>query len=990
MLKNNTLENTYDKVEWLSDNLPSITPILHPVRKNIDSNSKAGLWLLSAGKRNAENFFTYAKKVQDFDWADFYENYDGENYFNWMRKELKDFAEIILIDSRTGVTEMGGICTRQLSDSVILFTPPNTQNVSGISEMIKSLKSQHIEMIRGRPLDAIIIPSRIDVSELRDKNNFQSEFLSQIGNIVGEKNAARFWELKIPYIPYYTYHEELVAGASKLSSEGLKDSRKSADLEQAYLAIASLMLDDKFEPLPEKELINPYIGLRPFEESDSDFFYGRSLEISNIIDNVSDHKLLIIAGPTGSGKTSMLQAGVIPSIKIIRQKEKIRIIMLRPGHNIFYNMAVAMLKELGSQNELLNLNINPKELADSIERQDNKYTAALETFFTSINTTFLLIIDQLEEIFTLNYEKTIETFISTITRWRKANPAFSVILSIRSDFLQQLITQFSSANISVPPVINLGVLDQKELRQSIIEPAVKAGLSFEEGLVDRILKDSEKMFLKLPLIQNVLQELYDKRSGNIITHQAYTQLGQMDGLLQDIINKNLRKITPPELELARYVITRLIDVQTYRRRPIKLTDIDKVDFIKLKPFINVGLVAVNFNKQTATETIEFTSDFVFESWSVFNEWIKQDYEFLKWRQVLDNLLDDPKSNQEFAGYLIDSALLEQGQEWLNKYPEALTENEKRFIQKCNELKHNELRKIELEKKKRIIRLGSIIISIALVSFLVIMLLRMYNSSQNLKKFKQELYALDLKSGAEKQSGICDLSTFNNIYNSKYIRESKDSLLKLCLKVNTTINESQAIIDSTDSIIQSLSLEASKSEKITLQSNAIDSSELKLNNVKQRIKYEKNPSKKILLQKDSIRVSEFIDSIISTDTVLRSARRESRKIEQAISVQQQVLSKSNDAVYQKSSWFKKQYFLQFENIKVLLLNLSKSKQSINVEIRDIAVNKEPIATTQIELNQPFTFIYNEYKYIIQLDRIGSAGNNPFTPAAYITLIKYKNN
>ncbi len=84
--------------------------------------------------RAKDQFSAYAQAVQTFDWSDRYADYQGELYFDWLRRQLltQNQIDIVLIDSRTGVTEMGGVCTRQMADVVVSFCVPNAQNLSGV------------------------------------------------------------------------------------------------------------------------------------------------------------------------------------------------------------------------------------------------------------------------------------------------------------------------------------------------------------------------------------------------------------------------------------------------------------------------------------------------------------------------------------------------------------------------------------------------------------------------------------------------------------------------------------------------------------------------------------------------------------------------------------------------------------------------------------------------------------------------------------------
>ena len=101
-------------VEALHRHLPPIAAALYPIRKPVTEGGPA-LWLLPAGCRGGGHFQAYVQQVQAFDWTDFYASCHGAAYFEWMREQLLGLADVVLIDSRTGVTEMGGVCARQMA-----------------------------------------------------------------------------------------------------------------------------------------------------------------------------------------------------------------------------------------------------------------------------------------------------------------------------------------------------------------------------------------------------------------------------------------------------------------------------------------------------------------------------------------------------------------------------------------------------------------------------------------------------------------------------------------------------------------------------------------------------------------------------------------------------------------------------------------------------------------------------------------------------------
>lgn len=115
------------------DDVSSLLIDMHP-----HESTQGKVWLLPAGRRASEQFVDYANRVKMFDWQDFYQNWEGEVYFEWLRRRLNDLADAVLIDSRTGVTEMGGVCAYQLADTVVMFCSANEQNMDGTLRMVKS------------------------------------------------------------------------------------------------------------------------------------------------------------------------------------------------------------------------------------------------------------------------------------------------------------------------------------------------------------------------------------------------------------------------------------------------------------------------------------------------------------------------------------------------------------------------------------------------------------------------------------------------------------------------------------------------------------------------------------------------------------------------------------------------------------------------------------------------------------------------------------
>jgi tetratricopeptide (TPR) repeat protein len=231
---------TGESPDWLetlrnSKDLPSVSDALYPIHRPETNDDKApGLWLLPAGWRAGDRFPVYAQAVQSFDWTDFYASFEGDAYFEWLREQMvtETRADVVLIDSRTGVTEMGGVCTRQLADIVVSFCVPNAQNLDGICAMAESFGRAEIISKRGRELDVVMVPARIDSNELGLRKIFEDRFRERLDRFTPSAfNAvtANFWNLQIPYLAKYAYAEFPLA----------IDDSTAPELSNAYKKLAA-------------------------------------------------------------------------------------------------------------------------------------------------------------------------------------------------------------------------------------------------------------------------------------------------------------------------------------------------------------------------------------------------------------------------------------------------------------------------------------------------------------------------------------------------------------------------------------------------------------------------------------------------------------------------------------------------------------------------------------------------------------------------------
>jgi hypothetical protein len=270
------------------------------------------LFLITAGARAGDDLERYAERVRTFDWDEFYRDEEGEQFFDWFRKEAIMLADVVLIDSRTGITEMSGVCTHQLADAVVILVAPTYQNVDGAEVVAESLRNPElIERGRGgRALPLIMVPSRIELNEHALLQQFKESFEEKLvpynaETLEFEQDA--FNDLMIPYVTFYAYMERVAVREPEHPS--------AKNLIAAYSTLASAMVElapgtsalfRKFLA-PLRAHVIP-TGTAPIAELPPGFV-DRAWVMQRIDDWLAktDQRSLLITGGPGSGKSALAQ-----------------------------------------------------------------------------------------------------------------------------------------------------------------------------------------------------------------------------------------------------------------------------------------------------------------------------------------------------------------------------------------------------------------------------------------------------------------------------------------------------------------------------------------------------------------------------------------------------------------------------------------------------------------------------------------------------------
>ncbi|BAY76049.1 WD-40 repeat protein [Nostoc linckia NIES-25] len=412
---------------------------------------------------------------------------------------------------------------------------------------------------------------------------------------------------------------------------------------------------------------SPYKGLDKFDQSDTDLFFGRASLISSLIQVISQKNLILLFGASGSGKSSVILAGLIPKLKE-KWRTTFEEFVFKPGKNPFISLSAALMRNNENEAELA-LEAENNTLVEIITNLKNKKKG---------KTQWLIYIDQFEELFTnINNERKRNSFINSLVHLYESlqtsqEQTVKIVMTMRADFLEQISFYPNLAGIIQGNMHLIPDMLPNELWLAIEQPAAKHGVVFEEGLVDEIINEFKGQAGLLPLLQYTLDLLWKRdniidpndptqtqphphtdRTLNLIT---YRELGGVTGALQQRANEIYQSLDQEQQEITKQIFLKLINtvetksgIKTVSRRAERnefngeLVENTLIKFIKEKLLVthnynlNEETVLTTSNKSPKnSSTVEVAHEILLDSWGKLKEWINDNKKVISIKNWLTN------------------------------------------------------------------------------------------------------------------------------------------------------------------------------------------------------------------------------------------------------------------------------------------------------------------------------------------------------------------
>lgn len=392
----------------------------------------------------------------------------------------------------------------------------------------------------------------------------------------------------------------------------------------------------------------PYRGLAPFDEEHAEHFFGRGPDVERLVDAVARLPVVAVAGPSGVGKSSLVRAGLVPRLRA--NGVHVLDIPAAPG-------------------------------------------SAVPALPATVPAPTVLLVDQFEELAALDPPAARELLQEIVAR-TAAESDLRAVLTVRWSALDDLLTPDLAAVLEAGTVL-VAPLDRGRLRETIVGPAERApGLAFEDGLVERILDDAGSEPGRLPLVESLLAQLWERREGGYLTLGGYAAAGGVAGSVAQHAERVVAGVEAGDDVLRRLftLLARPDRDGRFVRHPVLMADLPD-ELAEHVPALVAGRLLVL--GRAGRDTVELAHQALIEHWPRLRAWLAADREFLAWRAGLGAQRERWESAGRDHGALLRGTALAAVGEWLPARSTDVSAADRDYLRRSTQRQRREVRRWRL-------------------------------------------------------------------------------------------------------------------------------------------------------------------------------------------------------------------------------------------------------------------------------------------------------
>ncbi|WP_157246497.1 hypothetical protein [Nonomuraea typhae] len=386
----------------------------------------------------------------------------------------------------------------------------------------------------------------------------------------------------------------------------------------------------------------PYLGLTAFQAADAARFFGREQLVAELIRRVAEQRFVAVVGASGTGKSSLLQAGL--QARVLAGERPWPVVLITPG-------------------------AHPARVWDPV--------GPAET---------LIIVDQFEEVFTLCQDpRERARFIDMLV---DAARAHRVVIGVRADFYGHCLAEPRLLEVLRQAQLPVGPMSSEELRQAVVRPATDAGCVVQGALAARVVADAAGHGGVLPLVSHVMLETWRRRRGNTLTLADYEAAGGIEHAVAHSAERLYTQLTPVQREIARRMLLRLVtpgeDAPDTRRRVRRhqLGDAPGTGEV-LERLVAARLLVLD------RDSVEISHETLIGCWPRLREWLAEDRQGLRIHHRLTEAAETWQTLGRDPGALYRGLRLEEAATWAERQTPVLSPAEQEFLQSSRHARERE-------------------------------------------------------------------------------------------------------------------------------------------------------------------------------------------------------------------------------------------------------------------------------------------------------------
>lgn len=430
----------------------------------------------------------------------------------------------------------------------------------------------------------------------------------------------------------------------------------------------------------------PYRSLAVFKPGDQSLFWGRSGAIRDLVTTVQKKPLVAVVGASGSGKSSLVNAGLVPKLG------NPLVLWFCPGENPFGTLAEVLTPYCGVQG------VTPAKLERMLRQKPEALGTVIERVVQQSGS-LVLIAESFETLYRRCPEAGQRLFLDRLLSAVQSAPSFTLVLVLRSDTYSQAIAYPPLQAALRDSVQWVTPMDQDSLQEAIEQPAAQVGVQLEKGLSEKLIQDLGDPG-RLAVLQLLLSQLWTKQHQGWLTHQAYEEMGGMEKILTCHAETVYAQLSEGDRRCAQRLLTQLVQWNQghLSARTATQTEVKPENWDLITHLATARLVTTQ--EHQGEPTVAIVHDLLIQNWGRLEHWMQINGEFRRWQEQLRTAIAHWQTHSWHEEELLQGKLLSEAETWKKQRSSDLSALEQDFIERSRRRHKQQIR----QEQRRIIGL----------------------------------------------------------------------------------------------------------------------------------------------------------------------------------------------------------------------------------------------------------------------------------------------